>query len=87
MTVGRDESLVILRKCLAMGADEAVLIKDPSPETYDGLRTARIIARFVQVKFPKPACCSSASSRSEPTPPRCPRWWRSFWGSVKPMSS
>ncbi len=53
VTAGRDESLVILRKCLAMGADEAVFIKDLSPETYDGLRTARIIARFVQVKFPE----------------------------------
>lgn len=52
VTVARDESLVILRKCLAMGADEAVLIKDPLPETYDGLRTARIIARFVEVKAP-----------------------------------
>jgi electron transfer flavoprotein beta subunit len=53
VTAGREESLVILRKCLAMGADEAVLIKDPLPETYDGLRTARIIARFVQAKFPE----------------------------------
>ena len=52
VTAGREESLVILRKCLAMGADEAVLIKDPLPETYDGLRTARMIARFVQAKFP-----------------------------------
>jgi electron transfer flavoprotein beta subunit len=52
VSAGRDESLVILRKCLAMGADEAVLIKDPLPETYDGLRTARIIARFVQARFP-----------------------------------
>ena len=52
VTVGGDPSLVILRKCLAMGADEAVLIKDPHPETYDGLRTARIIARYVQAKFP-----------------------------------
>lgn len=52
VTVGRDESLVILRKCLAMGADEAVLIKDPLAETYDGLRTSRIIARFVRSKFP-----------------------------------
>lgn len=52
VTLGRDESLVILRKCLAMGADDAVLIKDPLPETFDGLRTARILARFVQAKFP-----------------------------------
>jgi electron transfer flavoprotein beta subunit len=52
VTIGREESLVILKKCLAMGADEAVLIKDPLPETYDGLRTARIIAAYVKAKSP-----------------------------------
>jgi electron transfer flavoprotein beta subunit len=34
-----------------MGADEAVLVKDDAPETYDGLRNARIIARAVERKF------------------------------------
>jgi electron transfer flavoprotein beta subunit len=48
VSVGRDEAATVLRKCLAMGADEAVLIKDDRPETYDGLRTARIIARAVE---------------------------------------
>ncbi len=48
VSVGRDEAMPVLRKCLAMGADEAVLIKDEAPETYDGLRTARIIARAVE---------------------------------------
>ncbi len=52
VTLGGEASLVILRKCLAMGADEAVLVKDALPETYDGLRTARIIAASVQAKFP-----------------------------------
>jgi electron transfer flavoprotein beta subunit len=52
VTVGREEALPVLRKCLAMGADEAALIKDEAPETYDGLRTARIIARAVERKFP-----------------------------------
>jgi electron transfer flavoprotein beta subunit len=52
VTVGRDDSLAILRKCLAMGADEAVLIKDPLPETYDGLRTARVIAGYIKAKSP-----------------------------------
>jgi electron transfer flavoprotein beta subunit len=52
VTVGGEASLVILRKCLAMGADEAVLVKDPLPETYDGLRTAKIIARLVSARFP-----------------------------------
>jgi electron transfer flavoprotein beta subunit len=51
VSVGREDSLPVLRKCLAMGADEAVLIKDDAPETYDGLRTARIIARAVERKF------------------------------------
>ncbi|MGD1008617.1 MAG: electron transfer flavoprotein subunit beta/FixA family protein [Candidatus Aminicenantales bacterium] len=49
--VGREDALPVLRKCLAMGADEAVLVKDDAPETYDGLRTARIIARTVEQKF------------------------------------
>jgi len=49
--VGRDEALPVLRKCLAMGADEAFLVKDEAPETYDGLRTARVIARAVETKF------------------------------------
>jgi electron transfer flavoprotein beta subunit len=52
VSVGTDESVVILKKCLAMGADEAVLIKDQAKETYDGLRTARIIARAMERKFP-----------------------------------
>lgn len=43
-SVGGEESLAILKKCLAMGADEAVLIKDATRGSYDGLRTARTIA-------------------------------------------
>jgi electron transfer flavoprotein beta subunit len=52
VTVGKDEAVAVLRKCLAMGADEAVLVKDDSPETYDGHRTARVIARAVERRFP-----------------------------------
>jgi electron transfer flavoprotein beta subunit len=52
VSVGREDSLTVLRKCLAMGADEAALVRDDAPETYDGLRTARIIARVVERKFP-----------------------------------
>jgi electron transfer flavoprotein beta subunit len=51
VSVGRDESTTVLRKCLAMGADEAFLVKDDAPESYDGLRTARIITRAVERKF------------------------------------
>jgi electron transfer flavoprotein beta subunit len=52
ISVGSEESLTTLKKCLAMGADEAALIKDDLKETYDGLRTAKIIARAVERKFP-----------------------------------
>jgi len=52
VSVGRDESLTVLRKALAMGADEALLVKDDAPETYDGLRTARAVARAVEARFP-----------------------------------
>ncbi len=51
VTVGAEEALTTLKKCLAMGADEAVLLKDETPETYDGLRTAKIIARAIEKKF------------------------------------
>jgi len=51
VSMGKDEAAAVLRKCLAMGADEAFLIKDDAPETYDGLRTARILARAVERKL------------------------------------
>lgn len=51
VTLGGDESLIILKKSLAMGVDEAVLIKDDLKETYDGLRVARILAAAVRVRF------------------------------------
>jgi len=50
-SVGSDDSIPILKKALAMGADEAVLLKDTSTETYDGLRTARILAQVLQTKY------------------------------------
>jgi len=52
VSVGNEEALTTLKKCLAMGADEAVLVKDETPETYDGLRTAKILARAVEKRFP-----------------------------------
>jgi len=53
LSVGAAEALVILKKGLAMGADEAVLIKDELKETYDGLRVARMIARTVEKRYPQ----------------------------------
>jgi len=51
LSVGPEETTVVLKKCLAMGADEAVLIKEDTPELYDGLRTAKIIAHAMKTKF------------------------------------
>ena len=51
VSVGSDEAMVILKKCLAMGADEVFLVKDNTPETYDGSRTAKIISRVFENKF------------------------------------
>ncbi|UCC39410.1 MAG: electron transfer flavoprotein subunit beta/FixA family protein [Candidatus Aminicenantes bacterium] len=53
ISVGSEEALVVLKKCLAMGADEAVLLKDDTPEAYDGLRVAKIIAAALEKKFPE----------------------------------
>jgi electron transfer flavoprotein beta subunit len=51
ISVGPDKAMVILKKCLAMGADEAVLVKDDEGETYDSLRVSKIIAQTVKKKF------------------------------------
>ncbi|MFA9452284.1 MAG: electron transfer flavoprotein subunit beta [Candidatus Aminicenantaceae bacterium] len=50
-SVGPEEALIVLKKALAMGADEAVLIRDDAPESYDGLRTSRIIAETIKQKY------------------------------------
>jgi len=52
VSVGPEGAVATLKKALAMGADEALLIKDEQIETYDGLRAAKIIARVVKEKFP-----------------------------------
>lgn len=51
ISAGPEQALIVLKKCLAMGADEAVLLKDDSPETYDGLRIAKIIASAIEKNF------------------------------------
>jgi electron transfer flavoprotein beta subunit len=49
-SLGPEEALATLRKALAMGADEAVLIKDDRKETYDPLRVARVLASFARAR-------------------------------------
>ena len=50
-SLGSDESIPILKKALAMGAEEAVLLRDDLAESYDGLRTARIFVQALKTKY------------------------------------
>jgi electron transfer flavoprotein beta subunit len=43
LTVGGPESEEVLRRALAMGADEAVRIDDPAPESADAYAVARLL--------------------------------------------
>jgi electron transfer flavoprotein beta subunit len=48
MTMGPDRSQEALRTCLAMGADEAVLLRDDAFDGGDSLATARVLAEAVK---------------------------------------
>ncbi len=48
VTVGPERGISTLRKVLAMGVDDAILIKDEEGETYDPLRISKIIAEFLK---------------------------------------
>lgn len=47
VTVGDESSATILRRCIAMGADDAVHVMDPEVDRADGFRTAEILARLI----------------------------------------
>ncbi len=47
LTVGSETSLAMLRRAIAMGADDCVLIDDPETAAADGFRTASFIASAV----------------------------------------
>ena len=51
ISIGSDDAIPVLKKALAMGADEAVLLKDELGETYDGLRYARILVQALKTKY------------------------------------
>ncbi len=48
LTVGDATADSVIRKALAMGADEAVLLSDPAFADSDGFGTARLLAQAVQ---------------------------------------
>ncbi len=51
-TVGDEKSEEQLRSCLALGADQAILVKDPAAQGSDGLGVARILAAVVAREKP-----------------------------------
>ncbi|MCP2519859.1 electron transfer flavoprotein subunit beta/FixA family protein [Candidatus Aminicenantes bacterium AC-335-A11] len=51
ISVGPERAITALRKCLAMGADEAFLIKDEEKELYEPYRIAKIVAKALKNKF------------------------------------
>lgn len=52
VSVGKERASTVLKKALAMGVDEAILVKDEAGETYDGFRIAKIISEFIRKEFP-----------------------------------
>ncbi len=48
VTVGPERAISTLRKVLAMGVDDAILIKDEIGEIYDSQRISKIIAEFIK---------------------------------------
>ena len=48
ISLGGEESNEVLRKCLAMGADEAIRLTDPSFGGSDGYLTAKILAGAIR---------------------------------------
>ena len=47
VAVGSDENADILRRCVAMGADEAILVQDQN-RGVDGFRTARVLSGLIE---------------------------------------
>ena len=48
LSMGGEESNETLRKCLAMGADEAVRLTDPAFDGSDGYATAKVLAEAIR---------------------------------------
>lgn len=48
LSVGSESNNEVLKRCLALGADEAILVLDPRADAQDGSRTASIIAAAIR---------------------------------------
>ncbi len=48
ISVGSETNADVLKRCLALGAEAAILVTDPDAKRQDGFRTARLIAAVVR---------------------------------------
>jgi electron transfer flavoprotein beta subunit len=48
LSAGRRSAADVLKRCLALGADQAILVHDPEVDAADGFRTAALIAAVVR---------------------------------------
>jgi electron transfer flavoprotein beta subunit len=48
ISVGHASAADVLKRCVAMGADQAILVNDPEIDAADGLRTAALLAAAVK---------------------------------------
>jgi len=62
--MGGEESNETLRKCLAMGADEAIRLNDPSFEGSDGYATAKVLAEAIR-KIPYDLIITGAQAEDD----------------------
>ena len=64
LSVGGEESNESLRKCLAMGADDALRLNDPAFIGSDGLATAKILAEAIR-KIPYDLILTGAQAEDD----------------------
>ncbi|MEM4288533.1 MAG: electron transfer flavoprotein subunit beta/FixA family protein [Candidatus Caldarchaeum sp.] len=53
VTAGHDVKTLLVRECLAMGADEAYVFSDPAMRRADGHVTAAVLAKIIEKKMGK----------------------------------
>ncbi len=61
LSIGPEKTIEAIRKCMAMGADRGILVKDESYLGGDGLGTARILADLIKGEAPDLVLCGKLS--------------------------
>ncbi len=62
VAVGPDRAREALRQALAMGADEATIVRDPALEGADHLQVARALAAFIRSRSADVVICGKLST-------------------------